>query len=239
MKVAFGSLQANGWGKTFLRHLGREIGASLPGEPGPVLERVRDAAQQLFDAESPSLPDKQGRMILAMCVVVLAAYRELGTLTGDAQRAYGLVEAAFRQSYQTLFRLMYRALLVFRDPVRRLSAMDLAKNGHRMMGASMGFGQHTDADSTTMIVSRCAFHQFFVEHGEPSLTRLVCAWDRNWMDVLNTSKRPVRVERPHTISTGAETCHFRFVRDPDKRDTRTHDVIDDAPLNTIGNGKRE
>lgn len=165
MKVAFGSLQANGWGKTFLRHLGREIGASLPGEPRPVLERVRDAAQQLSDAKSPSLPDKQGRMILAMCVVVLAAYRELGTLTGDAQRAYSLVEAAFRKSYQTLFRLMYRALLVFRDPVR--------------------------------------------------------------------------VERPHTISTGAETCHCRFVRDPDKRDTRTHDVIDDAPLNTIGNGKRE
>ena len=103
----------------------------------------------------------------------------------------------------------------------------------------MGFGQHTDADSTTMIVSRCAFHRFFVEHGEPSLTRLVCAWDRNWMDVLNASKRPVRVERPHTISTGAETCHFRFVRDPDKRDTTTRDVIDDAPLNTIGNGKRE
>ena len=43
--------------KTFLRHLGREIEASLPGEPGPVLERVRAAAQQLFDAESSSLPD--------------------------------------------------------------------------------------------------------------------------------------------------------------------------------------
>lgn len=238
MKVAFGSLQANGWGRTFLRHLGREIRASLPGEPGPVLERVRDAAQQLFDAESSSLPDKQGRMILGMCAVVLAAYRELGTLTGDAQRAYSLVEAAFRKSYQTLFKLMYASLLlVSRDPVRRLSAMDLAKNGHTMMGASMRFGQHTDADSTTMIVSRCAFHQFFVDHGEPSLTRLICAWDRNWMDVLNASKRPVRVERPHTISTGAETCHFRFVRDPDKRDATTHDLIDDAPLNTIGNGQ--
>ena len=236
MKVAFGSLQANGWGKTFLRHLGREIEASLPGEPRPVLERVRDAAQQLFDAESSSLPDKQGRMILGMCVVVLAAYRELGTLTGDAQRAYSLVEAAFRKSYQTLFKLMYASLLlVSRDPVRRLSGMDLAKNGHTMMGASMRFGQHTDADSTTMIVSRCAFHQFFVDHGEPSLTRLICAWDRNWMDVLNASKRPVRVERPHTISTGAETCHFRFVRDPDKRPA--YDVIDDAPLDTIGNGQ--
>ena len=86
MKVAFGSLQANGWGKTFLRHLGREIGVSLPGEPRPALERVRDAAQQLFDAESPSLPDKQGRMILAMCVVVLAAYRERRTPAHDFNR---------------------------------------------------------------------------------------------------------------------------------------------------------
>jgi hypothetical protein len=226
MKVAFGSLQANSWGKTLLRHLGKEIEGILPGKTRPVLERVRDTAQQIFDAENQSLPDKQARMILGMCAVVLAAYRELVAVTEDAQRAYTIVEAAYRKSYQTLFKLMYGSLLVFRDPVRRLSGMDLAKNGQRIMGASMSFGQQKDANSTTMIVTRCAFHQFFVDHGEPSLTRLICAWDRNWMDVLNASKRPIRIERPSTISTGAEACHFRFVRDTDKRDTAAYDVID-------------
>ena len=228
MKVSFGSLQANSWGNTFLRHLRKEVEVTLPAETRPVLERVRDAAQQLFDAESQSLPDKQAHMILGMCAVVLAAYRELVTVTDDAQRAYTIVDAAFRKSYQTLGKLMYGSLLLFaRDPVQRLSGMDLKKRGQKVMGSSMDFAQETSADSTTMIVTRCAFHQFFVDHQEPSLTRLVCAWDRNWMDVLNNSKRSIRIERPSTISTGAETCQFRFIRDTSKqgKSAQENDVI--------------
>ena len=57
MKVSFGSLQANSWGKTFLRHLRKEVEGTLPGETRPLLERVRDAAQKLFDAEIPGLGD--------------------------------------------------------------------------------------------------------------------------------------------------------------------------------------
>ena len=200
----------------------------MPAETRPVIERVRDAAQQLFDAESQSLPDKQAHMILGMCAVVLAAYRELVAVTDDAQRAYTIVDAAFRKSYQTLSKFMYGSLLLFaRDPVQRLSRMDLEKRGQKVMGSSMGFAQETNADSTTMIVTRCAFHQFFVDHQEPSLTRLVCAWDRNWMDVLNNSKRSIRIERPSTISTGAETCQFRFIRDTNKqgKSAQENDVI--------------
>ena len=228
MKVSFGSLQANSWGNTLLRHLRKEVEVTLPAETRPVLERVRDAAQQLFDAESQSLPDKQAHMILGMCAVVLAAYRELVAVTDDAQRAYTIVDAAFRKSYQTLSKLMYGSLLLFaRDPVQRLSEMDLKKRGQKVMGSSMGFAQETSADSTTRIVTRCAFHQFFVDHQEPSLTRLVCAWDRNWMDVLNNSKRSIRIERPSTISTGAETCQFRFIRDTNKqgKSAQENDVI--------------
>ena len=92
---------------------GKKIKRIRLDESGPVLARVRDAAQQLFDGESPSLPDKQGRVILGMCAVVLAVYRKLSTVTVDAQHVYSLVEAAFRKSYQTLFKLMYGSLLTF------------------------------------------------------------------------------------------------------------------------------
>lgn len=49
----------------------------------------------------------------------------------------------------------------------------------------MQFDQEETLDSVELLVRRCAFHQFFVEHGEPALTRVFCEWDRNWMDIVN------------------------------------------------------
>ena len=43
--------------------------------------------------------------------------------------------------------------------------------------------------------------------------------------VLDASPRPIRTERPTTISTGAERCHFHFIRDPAKAGKGTRDVV--------------
>jgi hypothetical protein len=61
--------------------------------------------------------------------------------------------------------------------------------------------------------------------GEPSLTVLICAWDRNWMDLIDQSPRPVRTERPSTISTGGDCCRFRFIRDAQKSGKEPNDVV--------------
>ena len=45
------------------------------------------------------------------------------------------------------------------------------------------------------------------------------------MDVIDASSRPVRVERPTTISTGGDCCRFRFVRETDGPPGPIVDVI--------------
>lgn len=106
-----------------------------------------------------------------------------------------------------------------------IAKLNMAKWGQRMYGTSMGFAQEQTSDRVTLIVNRCAFHRFFVEHGEPELTQLLCAWDRHWMDVIDSSKKPVRTERPTTISTGGDCCRFHFVRDEAKAGKPKSDVI--------------
>jgi hypothetical protein len=45
------------------------------------------------------------------------------------------------------------------------------------------------------------------------------------MDVLDRSPRPIRTERPTTISTGAARCQFQCIRDLDKTGKAKNDVI--------------
>ena len=237
MRVSFGTTTANAFGNRFLRHLGVEAKAAV-SNPHAVLRNSRDAAQRLFDARRGSLPDKQAQMIVGVCSLVLAAYRELGAGGLDSKAAFEIARRGFYRTYQTPTKLMTRAMLALsRDPVKALSRRSLKAMSERMYGATMEFGQEVTHDTVDLIVNRCAFHQFFVDNGEPQLTPIFCGWDRNWMDVIDASNRPVRTERPTTISTGADRCRFRLVRDDSGRPKRPKDVILDlaaAPPSSSG-----
>ena len=226
MRMSFGHGTANGWARSFLRHLTAEVNKALPGNQRRVVHRVRDAAQALFDARSHALPDTQARFILGMCALVLAGYREVLGKAGDPQQAFAVAREACYRTSHTPMRLMMRVMLwCIRDPVTWLSRKSLAALSRRQYGTSMGFEEEVAPDRATLIVTHCAFHQFFVEHGAPQLTRIICEWDRHWMDVLDASPRPIRTERPTTISTGAERCQFHLIRDPAKAGKGTRDVV--------------
>ena len=135
-------------------------------------------------------------------------------------------QAFLAQTPVRLMGLMIRVLLwCTRDPVTWLSRKSLAELSRRRYGVRMGFEDEVAPDRATLIVTHCAFHQFFVEHGAPQLTRLFCEWDGYWMDAFDASSRPIRTERPTTISTGAERCHFHFIRDPAKAGKGPRDVV--------------
>jgi hypothetical protein len=215
MRTAFGSLAANSWGRRFLGELSGRLPATLPDRRG-VLVRTRDAAHRLFDEKRKcgALVNRKARVIYGLCSLVLAAYREVLAGTHDPECAFETVCVAFLHTHQGRVRLMIRVLLWFADdPAGALSRWSLADRARKMYGSLMEFGQEATGRGTDLIVTRCAFHQFFVEHGEPLLTRVLCGWDRNWMDVIDGSGRPIRVERPTTISTGGDCCRFRFVRE--------------------------
>ncbi len=89
----------------------------------------------------------------------------------------------------------------------------------------MEFAEEKTDDAVELVVRRCGFHQFFVAHGEPALRPVVCALDCVWMEILDRPPRPIRTERPSTISTGGDGCRFRFIRDHDKRRVEPADIV--------------
>lgn len=227
MRLKFGSFVASLWATAFLRNC-RKVFAPLIAV-NPVEARIRQRAQTLFDEELVSLPDKKGRLILAMCSLVLAAFEELKSQAIQPALAFDAVRRAFAVTYPAPMTWSVRVWLWFhRDPVRNLQRRPrMADQGRRMYGKSMEFAEEYTEDCADMLITRCAYHEFFVKHGAADLTLLVCAWDRAWMDAVDRSVRPVRTERPSTISTGGECCRFRFVRDAlkAKQSPQDHDVV--------------
>ena len=225
MRTHFGNVLANWWAANFFRSL-QQTTVELRAAREGVADNIKREAQSLFDEGRDSLPDRRARLVLTLCSLILASYRELLILTGDKQRTEEIVGKTLFITNQGPGKLMAKALLLpSRDPLKFFSRFSVKKISELTYGKSMGFTQEKTSDSLSLIVTRCAFHQFFIDHGEPQLTKLLCLWDRNWMDPINNSRRPVRIERPTTISTGSDVCRFRFVRDEAKLSGETLDVL--------------
>ena len=223
MGVRFGSFMANAWARSFLGHCAAELKHILP-DPRRTIRRIRANAETIFWESEHTLPDKQTKSLIASCCLVLAAYRDLRSQRSEAE-AFEIVRKAVYRTYRAPMRFMARLWLwLTRDPLKRLGQNWWKKRSERMYGAGMQFDQEETPDSVDLLVRRCAFHEFFVEHGEPALTRVFCEWDRNWMDIVNEPGRQIRTERPTTISTGGDCCRFRIVR-ADNADRESHDDI--------------
>lgn len=222
----FGGLPGRFWRRSFLRHLRRHLRARLPADADDLVKAVGRDARAIYEASPKPDPGRKGHMIVNMCSLVLATYRGVQAKTHDGWLAFQIVQETMETTFRAPVLLMLRTYLALRrDPVGKFARMNFAARGRKMYGKSMQFDQEHTADGIDMLVRRCSFHQFFVDHGVLGLTLAVCNWDRNWMDLLNGSRRPIRSERPTTISTGGDCCRFRFIRDTEKGEHETNDVV--------------
>jgi hypothetical protein len=222
---SFGDLGADLWRRAFLHHWRREASGVLPGSGRRVVEQATASARQRFDTRRPAVPDRQGLAIVGVGSLIVAAYETLVAEGVEPAVAFEAARRAFLTTFRTPTKLMTRVLLAMsRDPVRSLSEGSFLRRARTVFGTSMGFDQVDADDRVTLVVTGCAFHQFFVEEGQPLLTRIVCEADRSWMDTANASRRPIRMERPRTISTGADCCEFVQVRSSNKAD-EADDVV--------------
>lgn len=225
LKLIFNNLLTNLVKKQFLRYLADEAQKAVTDQ-NEIVERTYMTAQELFEQHNQTCSDIQSRIILELSCLALASYRVLVTETDNPQTAYLIVKDTIGQIYQSFGRFMLRPLLwLASDPVKTMSNINWKKLSQLIYGKGMEFDQEVTSDRVTLIVNQCAFHQFFVEQGEPRLTQAFCAWDRLWMDVIDNSNRPVRTERPTTISTGADCCQFQCIRDVAKKRKTNIDVI--------------
>jgi hypothetical protein len=209
-----GNPMIDAWGRRFLKHLAAGIAASGSGDGRAVARRARKATRLLIEERAAGLVGKRARGIVGLCSFVLAGYRETLAEKGDPAASVAIVREAFARTYRTPMKLVVRLWLRFvRDPLEALARWPIARMGRKKYGSLMVFEQEVGDGYVDLIVTRCAYHRYFVEAGEPALTRIFCGWDRNWMDVIDASARPIHTERPTTISTGGDCCRFRFVRD--------------------------
>lgn len=224
-----GNVQAAAWRWAFLRHLGREVTRLLPDRSGSVIERTSASRKRLVDDHAADVPDAPGLVIIEMSALVLAGYRELVAQQVDRQEAYTAVRNAFLATWRTPTRWFVRGFLALsRDPVSRLSSRWYLRFVQVAYGATIRFEHRVSANRVDLVVTRCAFNQFFLEHGEPLLTRVVCEWDRNWISEMNASRRPIQVGRPLTISTGCDHCEFQHLRAADVASDPWDVVLDQA-----------
>ena len=228
MSKRLGGLQGRFWRHCFLRRFRAQVKPIADRDAERWTREARGRAEAIYSTRATEI-DQKGHMIQMMCSHILAAYRVLRDKTGDAQLAFGVVKEAMERTLHRPMDLMVRLFLkLYRDPVGKLSRMNFATFGRRSYGDTMVFDGEHGENHVDMLVRRCAFHQFFVDHGVPGLTLALCNWDRHWMQLLDDSPRPIRSERPSTISTGGECCRFRFVRDESKGTTQTVDVVLDS-----------
>jgi len=230
MRLQFGNPVINVLGYFFIRNCRRELRRKAPGADAPdadlLAARIRDHTRQVFDRSVMALPDPQARVIYAYCSLLLAAFREFRAETGDAVGAYAFARTVFQQTLERPFSWLIRLWLwLVRDPVGFLSRWSLARLFQRSQGTGMEFAEEKTDDTVVLVVNRCAYHKFFVDHGEPALTPVLCMFDRVWMEIIDLSSRPIRMERPSTISTGGDTCRFRFIRHHNKRGAEPVDVV--------------
>jgi hypothetical protein len=210
--------------RTFLLRLKGELAAS--STPDPPLARIKESGRQIFDRLRGEQPDLQACVIAGICSLVLAGYRELLISIGSRERAQAVVGRAFSAMLGKWMASSVQLLVAMsRDPVRILSRLPMTGLGRWAWGKSMGFQQWSTNDSVFHVINRCAFDQFFTEQGEPQLTRLFCKCDAAWMNVINRSERPIRIDRPATISTGSATCQFIFTRDDPNSRRNPVDVV--------------
>lgn len=211
--MSFGSLHANAWRRAFLRNFRKAVTPLLHDRANAVVKRTAASAQQLFDDRRGQAPDKQGLWMVGLCSLMLAGYRELQAERLDRTTAYEAVRSATLATHRVPSKWLTRLLLVLsRDPVSSLSRMPYLPIVRRAFGTGFGFEERHSAGQIDLVVTRCAVNRFFVDHGEPQLTLIGCEWDRNWIDEVNSSKRPIVVKRPMTIEAGCERCEFQHIR---------------------------
>src|SRR5262249_35994369 len=153
--------------RTFLLRLKRELAASSTTHPP--LARIKDGGRQIFDRLRERQPDLQACVIAAICSLVLAGYRELSITIGRREEAEAVIGRALSATIGTWMQSSVRLLVAFQDPVGILSRLPMAGLGRWAWGKSMGFQEWSTNNSVFHVINRCAFHQFFVDHGEPLL----------------------------------------------------------------------
>ncbi|HEX6355867.1 L-2-amino-thiazoline-4-carboxylic acid hydrolase [Actinophytocola sp.] len=189
--------------EAFLEHL--DVSASRRAD-------IQARHEKLVAANQHLVVDDLARHSLRLTLVVAAAYELLRPSLGQA-RAMAAVEAALVEPLAPFVRAATRAMLDHApDPYQAM--VEMAKSREtESFGAGFEFRHAVDdGERFHQDVHRCHYHDVLVANGMAELTPALCAFDRNWIDVIDPARHGFRFDRETTIGTGGTHCPFHFTR---------------------------
>lgn len=163
-------------------------------------------------------------MTVGLPALVIAPHRELTSRGVSEGVAFEVLRRTFRSTLQFEIQWLTRLEMFFlRDPVKFYEKHFIPLlNGY--FGKSFAWAKKTTDTGWTLVGKQCGVWDMFSAEGAPQLTTLMCEWDRNWLNALDQSKRPIATRRTTTLSTGASHSEFHFDR-PAATPSKTVDVV--------------
>lgn len=201
------------WQYVFFRRLRDEVRYLLPGEVNSVVLGARRRTSESFELHRSEAPDPQGIVsVIGIPSMVLGTYRELVARGVSTEEAFDAVRRSFRKTFGASVRILARLLLSLgRRPVEA-TGKHLIPMYKAIFGNGFQFDHETTETGWKLVMPRCGAFNFLEAAGEPGLTRAVCEWDRNYLNVMDQSRKPIKTARTVTMSTGSERCEFVFDR---------------------------
>jgi hypothetical protein len=167
-------------------------------------------AVSIWRAAIDSSVDPKTRILYAFCSLALSMFRVV-SLKASREIAFGVTSRSVAATLSFPTKVFIRIYLWrWRQPVEMLKSWGPAKHLEEALGSTMRFEEEVRSDGIDLIVSKCGFRDFFARYDETALTKVMCSFDHVWMDLMNTSVRPVFVSRPYALSLGDESCLFSF-----------------------------
>jgi len=99
---------------------------------------------------------------------------------------------------------------------KKKHAMKVAKDFCRDHQQQRVLDVNVDETNSTVVVTRCSHHQFFLDHGVPELTKVFCRAETALFESASAPKSGLSFELNQTIADGADKCLMRFVVDSRK-----------------------
>lgn len=223
--ISFKSSTANAWGQNFTRHFKTHLEKSGCDVPAEIVSRVELAAQLLFNERHKSLPDTASYTVLGMCALILSAYRELSRVLGSADKAFDIVEHSFKATYEAFILNVCKPLATGASRTgRSLARMNFRSWGESMYSpAGTAVRERRRSALTTGIAS---YHRFFTDQNEPSLSHIIDAADRAWIEMVSVYGTPEFAEKRKQNTAGSGFTPFQFAPDGKQRSDQKKPTVE-------------
>ena len=175
------------------------------------VDSIREQACAFEREHAARYRNERSLVNLRYACAVLAGYDVLAALLPPTDAIVALTDA-FVRSGASVREKTRAALDASTDAFRELVNVSKLREEIQFSDGFVLEREHDDDGAYLLSVRKCFWHDFFVAVGRPELTKVLCAFDWNWFDVIAPERHGFRFERRTTLGLGGDCCPFHFLR---------------------------